>query len=324
MALRLHFDADAVLATRFAPSPAPLLELGLALATFRRRDELFAAWRARLALPREARPVLALVPPNGAGPTFIDPVISDLDEALETVATAPAHVVHSELRRVFSGGQVMPWVRNLDRRDTEAWQVLAASLVAAHRAVIGPASARLEAGHRAEVAVRAHTAAHCGMRAMLASVVPGSTWRGAVLSVPSAGDHDLVLRGRGVTLVPSAFWRGRPLHCDHPDGSVALVYPSTVPLPVVAPEAPANEPLAALLGATRAAILVAARGGRSTSELGRDLGISAASASEHAKVLRAAGLVGSVRSGRSVRHTTTPLGEHLVAGVAHPEAAGGS
>jgi DNA-binding transcriptional ArsR family regulator len=315
MALRLHFDTEDLLATRFARSFAPLLELGLALATLRRQDALFAQWRSHLALPREARPVLALVPVSGAGPTFIDPVVSDLDIGLATVADSPSPLVHAELRRVFAERPVLPWVRDLDRRDSDAWQVLGDSLAAAHRTVIEPVAHRLVAGHRAEVASRAHTTARSGLRTMLAGLVPGSRWIGSVLSLPAVNDRDVALAGRGLTLVPSSFWTGQPLTCDHPDGSTALVYPSSTPLPVISRAPDGNGPLAALLGSTRAAILTTVRDGRATTALARELGISAASASEHTKVLREAGLVTSTRAGRAMVHTATPLGVQLVAGV---------
>ncbi|MFG2311523.1 winged helix-turn-helix domain-containing protein [Streptomyces sp. NPDC048566] len=43
-------------------------------------------------------------------------------------------------------------------------------------------------------------------------------------------------------------------------------------------------------------------------------GVSAATASEHAGVLRAAGLITTVRDGSRVVHALTPLGEALLGG----------
>ena len=42
------------------------------------------------------------------------------------------------------------------------------------------------------------------------------------------------------------------------------------------------------------------------------MGISPASASEHAKVLRDANLIETRREGRSVRHSLTPLGSAML------------
>jgi DNA-binding transcriptional ArsR family regulator len=73
-----------------------------------------------------------------------------------------------------------------------------------------------------------------------------------------------------------------------------------------------GQPLADLLGRTRAAVLGAVADGPSTSELARRLGISVASASQHAATLRQAGLIDTHRAGPSVLHTLTPLGADLL------------
>ncbi|MFI6160449.1 helix-turn-helix domain-containing protein [Micromonospora haikouensis] len=80
--------------------------------------------------------------------------------------------------------------------------------------------------------------------------------------------------------------------------------------------------LAALLGGTRAAVLAAVGAGCSTSELARRVGVSAATASQHASVLRAAGLIDTRRTGGSVLHTLRPLGRHVLASGATVAAVG--
>jgi DNA-binding MarR family transcriptional regulator len=76
--------------------------------------------------------------------------------------------------------------------------------------------------------------------------------------------------------------------------------------------------LAGLLGRTRAAVLALAVTPRMTTELARELGISAASASVHARALRAVGLLVTERAGKAVLHSATPLGERLLAEATHP------
>lgn len=78
-----------------------------------------------------------------------------------------------------------------------------------------------------------------------------------------------------------------------------------------------DQPLATLLGHTRARVLRAARDGCSTTELSRRADISIASASRHAAVLRTAGLLTARRYGTSVVHRHTPLGAALLARDAH-------
>ncbi|ONI49901.1 Helix-turn-helix domain protein [Streptomyces sp. IB2014 011-1] len=70
--------------------------------------------------------------------------------------------------------------------------------------------------------------------------------------------------------------------------------------------------LASLLGRTRAAALLATRVGCTTTELARRLGVSAAAASQHTRVLRDADLITTTRRGGAVLHLITPLGTALL------------
>src|SRR6266704_8653 len=125
---------------------------------------------------------------------------------------------------------------------------------------------------------------------------------------------DWSLDGHGVQLLPSALWAGPPLFADHPPraGGNALIYAAR--RTVTADEAGQPGNLAGLLGHTRAAVLRALRTPRSTTELAACVGTSAPSASEHATALRASGLVQTVRRGRRVNHSLTPLGRSLLNG----------
>src|SRR2546423_1252329 len=58
----------------------------------------------------------------------------------------------------------------------------------------------------------------------------------------------------------------------------------------------------------------ACRPGRTTGELASLVGVSAASASQHAAVLRKAGLITTVRDGGRVLHTLAPTGVALLEG----------
>jgi DNA-binding transcriptional ArsR family regulator len=145
-------------------------------------------------------------------------------------------------------------------------------------------------------------------------------WQPPVLEVvrpvqptPETGpDHHL--GGRGLLLVPSAFfWPGPVLfHTMHRDRQDVLVYPVAAATSGTFGPAPVDRGLVELLGRTRAKVLTAAAGGVSSTELARRAGISLASASEHAAVLRTAGLLRTERVGRSVRHTVTGLGARLL------------
>jgi DNA-binding transcriptional ArsR family regulator len=72
------------------------------------------------------------------------------------------------------------------------------------------------------------------------------------------------------------------------------------------------EPLATLLGRTRAAILLRTSVPMSTTRIARELGQSPGTVNEHLAVLRNAGLVTSGRSGRSILYRQTPLAQYVV------------
>lgn len=82
---------------------------------------------------------------------------------------------------------------------------------------------------------------------------------------------------------------------------------------------PGRRALAALLGPTRAAVLLimADRPDSTTNALAEGVGVSAATISHHTAVLRQSGLITTRRSGGSVHHSLASLGEVLLSGVGH-------
>lgn len=310
--LRVHLTAEDLLRTRFASQPAPLIELGHALAALQRPDPAFDRWRrfSGARLPAEARQLLELVPPTATGPLFLDPVSTGLEEGLELVQRAPASFVTSELRHMAETRSPPPMLRLLAERDREAWRQLDRALRLAHGSLLQDAWPRVCQGYRAEVAWRGRLIAELGVQAALCTLHPRISWDGPVLQIEAAAAMDLRPGGAGVTLLPSLLWTGRPMVGKHTDGSVLIVYPALTPLPLT--DEVGDDPLADLLGHTRAAVLERARSERTTTELARELGISAASVSAHTKTLRSAGLIVTTRAGKSVLHTVTPLGDRLL------------
>ncbi len=75
---------------------------------------------------------------------------------------------------------------------------------------------------------------------------------------------------------------------------------------------PRGAALTALVGRNRAAVLRTIADGCSTTELADRVGISLAAASQHASVLRDAGLITTHRQGSAVLHVLTPLGVELL------------
>lgn len=318
--LHVLFTPGDLLRVRLAAAPAPLVEAGLALALLRAgsTDPVLARWR-RGALPSLTPPVRSLLellrPDTGLGPLFLDPPLANADEAVALVAATPREEAARELRRVLGDQRVVPpRAVALSRGEPRAWRELETALTAAHRDFLRPWWPQMQAGFAADVTWRSQVLATDGLRALLSGLVTGSSWSGSVLRLPSARDRELRLSGAGVTLVPSLLWRGAPLWAWAPDGSLLLVYPALRALSLVPPPDASTDPLAALLGPTRAQVLQLLARPQTTGGLAQQLGISPASASGHAKTLRAAGLVTTSRDGKFVRHACTPLGARLLGG----------
>ncbi|MEV8513604.1 winged helix-turn-helix domain-containing protein [Dactylosporangium sp. NPDC051484] len=94
---------------------------------------------------------------------------------------------------------------------------------------------------------------------------------------------------------------------DCPAGR-GLWYP---PRALFAAAPPPPEPLAALLGATRAAVLTLLATPLSTGDVAECLGLAPATASHHLTALRDAGLIVAARSGRRLNYRRTELGDRL-------------
>lgn len=311
--LRVHLTAGDLLKTRFASQPAPLLEIELAAAALQRQDAVFRGWRRSAAthLPTAVRPLLELIPPSGTGPLFLDPITTDLAEGLELVRAAPASFVAAELRRVCGSRPPTPWLRSLAARDRQACRELDLALRLAHRHLLADAWPQILSGFRSDLAWRSRLIAELGVQAALSTLHPAISWNGAVMEIEVENERDIYPEGAGLTLMPSVLWAGQPLVARQPDRSVLVVYPALTPLPLV--EESCKDPLADLLGHTRAALLRLTFTGRSTTELAREIGVSAATVSGHTKALRAVGLIVTARVGKAVHHSLTPLGDKLIA-----------
>ncbi|MFD7549013.1 ArsR/SmtB family transcription factor [Streptomyces sp. NPDC059578] len=318
---RIHFTADDLTRVRFAPRPSPVPELHAALLMLGSRDEelLFGRWRNRLrrTLPGAAEP-LADLAPNGRAPRFLDVLGDTLDEGIALIRSARPESVRSGIEQAYGRRAAPPWLRALHGGDTDAWRTWDRAQRAAHGTVLAPVWPLVQDLHRAEFTRFALAVAAHGLGVALIDLAPGSRWRDGVWEWPPSdvpGVRDVRLDGRGLVLRPTFHWRRGPLVQGLPDRPTALAYPAGRGLPP-APGAVGSpaEPLAGVLGRTRLALLRALAEPSTNTALARRVGVSDATASAHASALRAAGLLTTTRTGRSVSHVRTPLAELLLTG----------
>ncbi|MEU3653010.1 helix-turn-helix domain-containing protein [Streptomyces sp. NPDC032161] len=318
--LRIHMSGVDLSKVRMATRPDALWETILSFHRLRDRrgSTVFGEWRkeTRPRLNNEVRLLAAVIPPRGYFPDFLTPSQESgdpytIDTGIEALRDTPPGRIRDELA-LLDAGRRMPG-RVPDER-VEPLGRLADALRAYHRAAIEPYWPHIRSSVEADRAVRGRALLDGGTEELLASLPPMIRWRPPVLEADYPFDREIRLNDRGLLLQPSYFCRVTPVvHRDQRLPPV-LVYPVTHSrAPVFAEPGPW---LGRLLGNTRSTVLRAIGNGCTTSELALRAGISLASASQHACVLREAGLIHTLRHGSSVLHTLTPLGGSLLRGGA--------
>lgn len=305
---------------RMATRPDALWETILSFHRLRDRrgPAVFGKWRTetRPRLNSEVRLLSAVIPPRGYFPDFLTPSQESgepygIDAGIQALRDTPPGRIRAELALLAAGRRES--ARTQDGR-VESLDRLVGALRSYHRAAIEPYWPHIQASVEADRALRGRALLDGGAEELLASLPPMIRWRAPVLEADYPVDRELHLNGRGLLLQPSFFCRVTPVVQRDPRLPPVLVYPVTHSrAPVFAEPGPW---LGRLLGHTRSTVLRAIGSGCTTSELARRAGVSLASASQHACVLREAGLIHTLRHGSSVLHTLTPLGGSLLRGGA--------
>ncbi|MFC5169167.1 ArsR/SmtB family transcription factor [Streptomyces mutomycini] len=328
--LRVYFTSEDLARVRVAPGPDFLWEITNSVQTLQRRDgeRVFGAWRhwARPRLSGDRTLLAGLLPPTGYSPDFLTPTSGDrtsLRAALDVLMSTPRPRLRTDLAQLPASLRLPGWVRSLAAGDTDALQRLGDALHTYQLEALAPYWPRVHAHIDADRAVRLHSLLDRGTEGLLAGLGPQIRWRPPVLEVTYPVDQQLHLRGRGLVLQPSFFcW---PTPTTLADGALppVLVYPIdhavdwAGPLPDARP-GQGSGPLGPLLGHTRAGILRAALTGCSTVEAARLLRVTHPAVSQHVNVLRAAGLITTVRTAGRSFHLATEEGRALLAVEGRP------
>ncbi|RKN11952.1 ArsR/SmtB family transcription factor [Streptomyces radicis] len=315
--LRIHLTGEDLARIRVADRPDPLWETVLSTHRFRDRRgaHVYGGWRegARRRLGALPGTLRALIPPTGYFPDFLNPpqAADSWDSGLDALRATPRRRLAAEIARLDPATPFHGWLRTLAGGDREAVEQLATDLARYHRTALqADASvwARVHADVAADRAVRARDLMSGGAQGLLEGMRPVLRWNAPVLEAPYPVARDLHPGGRGLLLVPSFFCSRRPVTYADDGQTPVLVYP----IEHAPPTSGSPMALPRLLGTTRARVLRCIGSGTTTGELARSANVSPASASQHARVLRDAGLIHSTRRGSEVLHTLTPLGLELL------------
>ncbi|MFD8317333.1 winged helix-turn-helix domain-containing protein [Kitasatospora purpeofusca] len=326
MALRIHFTGVDLTRLVLAPARiAPASEIVLSLQQLQNRNisPRFAHWRQDVIRQRShaAQLLSGLIPKADWFPSTLTPARDVFDsgeaavEVLQTLTDA--------LTGLASARQAAGWRNPLLGRSPVSTTVVGRALVEYQALAITPYARSIRAQLETERTIRSRLMASRGIEALITSLHPATRWNASVMEIPSEANRDIYLRGRGLTLV-GQFFSGPLPRLVSESGTPILAYPvafaprSAGPLSCDASvSGNVSESLVAMLGRTRSAVLqaVADTPGMTTSGLAERVRISVASASEHATVLRKAGLIASHRQRATTLHSPTSLGIDLIDGA---------
>ncbi|MGW3245513.1 winged helix-turn-helix domain-containing protein [Streptomyces sp. NPDC001070] len=330
MVYRIHFTVQDLARTRVAEAPMPLHELELAARALQSRSQpaRLDAWRhrARAQMSAQARVALALMPAVGYSPGFLSPAkVGAIEELLEQVRSTPRERVRTDLLETARRRPSLPaWTRRL-ADDASLFAELCTGLSDLHTVLLAPHWAQFTERLAVDRTLRLQQLLTGGVEQLLTQANPQwMRWNPPVLEVRmvNGADRDLYLDGEGFLLIPSMFCTraivtdGQPVSVSYP--ACPDQFPSELTAPALAsvPDQARSSGVSTLLGRTRTTVLttIAEHQGCSTKELAARAGIAPASASEHATVLREAGLIRSLRHRNSMLHSPTPLGLVLLNG----------
>lgn len=283
---------------------------------------LQASWRARIAPMLPTWPTFAavLTAPRGYAPDFLTPPPRTgrptLAEELAGVAETPLDQVAEQVLAGWTGYGAPAEIDRFARDPESALTALLAEIRAYFTVAIQPLWPRLRGTAESEIAGRARAAAENGAWRLVDELHPKLGWNGTSLLLRYPHKHgQWSLDGHTLTLLPTGF-AGAEVYAipDSPAGRTLWYAPRghgniwTSGRPSVA-----TARLAALLGPTRAAVLVLLAAPHSTGDVAAELGLAAGTASHHLTTLRNAGLATADRAGRRLLYQRTPLGDQLTA-----------
>lgn len=330
---RMFFTSEDLTRVRIGAPLGALAETMLATRVVQRSGPVvFDGWRnqVRSSISDDFAVLADILPPDD---DFVDLIIPtrasgarSMSEGLEALYLASRDEIRREVdsaaqRRIAEGQKPLPaWTEDLADRSADALREVGTAAEAFHSVAFGGRWEHIQSYLDVAADRMARTMATEGVERLFAGL-PYLRWQAPMLEIYKAQHcHDDHLNGRGLVIVPSLFAGSEPLvlhSCMDKNAPKMLIVPvlrNAAEFAAAWGPRATNETLNALLGRTRAAALQEIAEGRTTTELARRLNVSPATASEHASILRQAGLIESRRHRNTMRHELTTLGAAMLDG----------
>jgi biotin operon repressor len=265
----------------------------------------------------------AIVPPGGS---VLTPPLdlngaNTIEHQLQLLADWPPSLLRAELEALWQGLAMPAAARQVIADGPAGSRRVAVALGTYWNTAIAPHWDKMRAVLDADIAYRAQQVTLGGISALLKDLHPQLQFHQSTIRINKTGDRNYDLEGNGLLLIPCVF-AGSCLMFD--SGSLGLptidyrprgfgtVWDNNGATPG------AGDPLTALIGHSRTAILLNAELPRTTTDLARELSLSGATISVHLSILKRCGMVTSWRSGGRVLYQRTPLASSMLSAVIQP------
>lgn len=266
----------------------------------------------------------AIAPPGKILPTPPLDLIAaaSVQHQLELVANWPPGHLRAELESVWRGRPMATAAREVIADGPAGARRIAAALATYWDIAIAPHWDRMRAALEADIAYRARHAALGGITTMVNDLHPQLRLDQSTIHLArtfNTCNGTLEASGKGVLLMPSIFTGpdinfdpaalGMPSIAYSPRGLGAIWHNGT--------STADEDPVSAVMGKGRTAILRNTELPRTTTELAGELHLSGATISVHLTTLRRCGMVTSWRSGQRVYYQRTPLAASILTAAAN-------
>jgi DNA-binding transcriptional ArsR family regulator len=320
--IRLRLSSTVLARMRFAFSPLAETAKSLYMINSGTIHPLHRGWyeRVRSDLGRVDRELLrAVVPPGGHIAEFLfvgaTGTTTTIEEQLQLVGDWPLEHFMTELAQARRGVTPSIAARRLVDLGSDGPRRVADALERYWSIAIAPYWPQLRAVLDADVAYRVGRLARGGIAELMQDLHPSVELTEHAIRVASLAEDDV--DASGLTLVPCVFIWPRLWVELGLAGEPSLTYGArgvgALWQEIDGASEEDEDALGALLGRTRAEILVSLRLPRSTTDLARSLGLTPPTVSSHLAILRRGGLVTCWRSGRRVLYQRTAVGSTIVA-----------
>lgn len=318
--IRIPLDAADLGRTTFEYSPLAEITSSVRLLASGVLPAVHRPWQeeVRPALRQLDWPLLrAVCPYRHELPIFLFPATNrvTIEQELNDVAAVPPALVRRELEMTWSGGPIPSAARSVISDGSAGPGRIANALWDYWSIALEPYWAQIRAVLDDDLAHKRRMLVTNGISGVIAGLHPTLRVLGEDLLIDKPDTYSVSTNGAGLRFIPSVFvWPHVALAHDTPRNPSIAYGPRRLSRLWAgdSDETTERTELAALLGSTRAFILLQLELPRSTTALAELTGHSPASVSQHLGVLRRSALVTSWRSGRSVLYQRTALADQVI------------